>query len=384
MATTAIVNIGTLISGNIQQPVLDADSILVEGDKIAKVGLDGATVQAADRVIDASGMLLSPGLIDSHVHPAIGDYTPRLNTVGWIEHYLHGGITSMISLGELHVPGRPHDPAGVKALAILASKCYRNVPKGSVKVLGGTLILESGLVEADFSEMAREGVRTVKFIQAIEDRQEAVQFSKWAKKYGMRVMIHCGGTSLPDVPTTNADGIMEVQPDVLAHLNGGPTALSPGDIDKLMRNTGWTVDLVRFGNPKALAQIADMVVELGAHRRIILGTDSPTGNGVEPLGMLHLITHLASLTGIKAEEALCMATGNTARTYDLPVGFIEPGKSADLTLIDAPVGSVATEALESFTIGDSPAVAMVMIDGEIVVKRSKNTIPPQRNYKLKQ
>jgi enamidase len=383
MTTTAIVNIGTLVSGNIQQPVLDANSILIEGDKIASIGPDEKAIRAADRVVDASGMLLTPGLIDSHVHPAIGDYTPRLNAVGWIEHYLHGGITSMISLGELHVPGRPHDPAGVKALAILASKCYRNVPKGSVKVLGGTLILESGLVEADFAEMAHEGVRTVKFIQAIEDRKEAVQFSKWAKKYGMKVMIHCGGTSLPDVPTTNADGIIEVQPDVLAHLNGGPTSLSSSDIDKLMRNTGWTVDLVRFGNPKSLARIADMVVELGAHRRIILGTDSPTGNGVEPLGMLHLITHLASLTGIKAEEALCMATGNTARTYDLPVGIIEPGRDADVALIDAPVGSVAKDAIESFTIGDSPAIAMVMIDGDIVVKRSKNTIPPQRNYKVK-
>ena len=55
--------------------------------------------------------------------------------------------------------------------------------------------------------------------------------------------------------TTNAEGIIEVEPDVLAHLNGGPTALSPSDIDRLMRNTGWTVDLVRFGNPKALDQI---------------------------------------------------------------------------------------------------------------------------------
>jgi hypothetical protein len=71
------------------------------------------------------------------------------------------------------------------------------------------------------------GVRAVKFIQAIEDRAEAVQFSKWAKKYGMRVMIHCGGTSLPDVPTTNAAGIIEVQPDVLAHLNGGPPLCLP-------------------------------------------------------------------------------------------------------------------------------------------------------------
>lgn len=383
MTTTAIVNIGSLISGNIQKPILDADSILINDTKIEAVGLDDATIRGAEHIIDASGMLLSPGLIDSHTHPAIGDYTPRLNTVGWIEHYLHGGITSMISLGELHVPGRPHDPAGVKALAILASKCYRNMPKGTVKVMGGTLILEPGLVEDDFAEMAREGVRAVKFIQAIENRNEAVQFSKWAKKYGMRVMIHCGGTSLPDVPTTNAEGIIEVQPDVLAHLNGGPTALSIGDIDRLMRNTGWTVDLVRFGNPKALAYIAELVVDLAAHRRVILGTDSPTGNGVEPLGMLHLITHLASLTAIKAEEALCMATGNTARTYDLPVGFIEPGRAADIALIDAPVGSVANNAIESFTIGDSPAIAMVMIDGEIVVKRSKNTIPPRRTYKLR-
>jgi enamidase len=382
MTTTAIVNIGTLVSGDIREPLLQANSILIENDKIAAVGPSSGQIKAADKVIDAAGMTLIPGLIDSHTHPSIGDYSPRLNVVGWIEHYLHGGITSMISLGELHVPGRPHDPAGVKALAILASKCYRNVPRGSVKVMGGTLILEPGLVEDDFRETAREGVRAVKFIQAIENRAEAVQFSKWAKKYGMRVMIHCGGTSLPDVPTTNAAGIIEVQPDVLAHLNGGPTALSPDDIDKLMRNTTWTIDLVRFGNPKALDQIAQGIVELGAHRRVILGTDSPTGNGVEPLGMLHLITHLASLTGIKAEEAICMATGNTARVYNLPTGVIEPGRAADVALIDAAMGSIAQDAIESFGIGDSPAVAMVMIDGLIVVKRSKNTVPAQRNYRL--
>ena len=146
MTTTAIVNIGTLVSGNIQEPLLQADSILIENDKIAAVSPSSEQIKAADTVIDAAGMTLTPGLIDSHTHPSIGDYSPRLNVVGWIEQYLHGGITSMISLGELHVPGRPHDPAGVKALAILASKCYRNVPRGSVKVMGGTLILESDLL----------------------------------------------------------------------------------------------------------------------------------------------------------------------------------------------------------------------------------------------
>jgi enamidase len=78
-----------------------------------------------------------------------------------------------------------------------------------------------------------------------------------------------------------------------------------------------------------------------------------------------------------------MATGNAGCTYNLPVGILEPGRAADVALIDAPAGSIAKDAIESFTIGDSPAIAMAMIDGEIVVKRSKNTIPPQRTYRLK-
>jgi enamidase len=385
MTTTAIVNIGALVSGDLDRPLLPATSLVIEDDRFAAIGPDAAAVARADRVIDAGGTTLIPGLIDSHTHPAIGDYTPRLNAVGWIDHYLHGGVTSMISTGELHVPGRPHDPAGVKALSILACKSFRNMAAGTgtAKVIGGTLILESGLVEADFREVAEAGVKAVKFIQAITDRTEAIQFSRWAKKYGLVVLIHCGGTSLPDVPTTTAKAIMEIEPDVLAHLNGGPTALSFEDIDLLIRHTPWIIDIVRFGNPRAVLRMIETILEIGAEKRVVLGTDSPTGNGVEPLGMLHLITFLASCSALAPERALCMATGNTARVYGLPTGIVEPGRVADLVLIDAPLGSYADSALASFVLGDSPAVAMVMIDGAIVVKKSKNTVPTQKTYTLK-
>ena len=70
--------------------------------------------------------------------------------------------------------------------------------------------------------------------------------------------------------------------------------------------------------------------------------------------MLHLITHLASLTGIKAEEAICKATGNTARVYNLRPALLSLVETADVALIDAPVGSIAQSAIRSFTIGDSP------------------------------
>jgi enamidase len=385
MATTAIVNIGTLVSGDLDRPLLPATSLLVEDGAIAAIGPDEAAVAAADLVIDAGHTTLIPGLIDSHTHPAIGDYTPRLNAVGWIDHYLHGGVTTMISTGELHVPGRPHDPAGVKALSILACKSFRNMGAGTgtAKVIGGTLILESGLVEADFREVAEAGVKAVKFIQAITDRAEAIQFSKWAKKYGLVVLIHCGGTSLPDVPTTTAKTIMEIEPDVLAHLNGGPTALSFEDIDLLIRHTPWVIDIVRFGNPRAVLRMVETILEVGAQKRVVLGTDSPTGNGVEPLGMLHLIAFLSSCTALGPEDALCMATGNTARVYTLPGGFIAPGRAADLALIDAPLGSYAGNALDSLALGDSPAVAMVMVEGQVVVKRSKNTVPTQKMWRVR-
>ena len=71
-----------------------------------------------------------PGLIDSHVHITFGDYTPRQKTVGFLESYIHGGVTTCISASEVHVPGRPRDPAGVKALAIAARKSFETLPPG--------------------------------------------------------------------------------------------------------------------------------------------------------------------------------------------------------------------------------------------------------------
>ena len=122
---TAIVNLGQIVSGDWRNPFVAGDAILTEGDRIASVGTAAATaVEAADVVIDADGMTAIPGLIDSHVHVTFGDYTPRQRTVGYLESYLHGGTTTAISASEVHVPGRPRDVEGVKALAVAAQRCF--------------------------------------------------------------------------------------------------------------------------------------------------------------------------------------------------------------------------------------------------------------------
>jgi len=157
MGKLLIKGIGKLVSGDISQPLLQADAILVEDGLIRKVGrAEELEAAGADRVIDVQGMTVTPGLIDSHAHPVVGDFTPRQRQLDWIESSLHGGVTTMISAGEVHTPGRPRDAAGVKALAILAAKAFQNLRPGGVKVLGGGLILEPGLTEEDFREMASE------------------------------------------------------------------------------------------------------------------------------------------------------------------------------------------------------------------------------------
>ncbi|HCC78520.1 MAG: hypothetical protein A2X25_09390 [Chloroflexi bacterium GWB2_49_20] len=382
MTRSVIKNIGKVVTGSIRNPIENWESLLITDGKIDGFNVDLKTTQDVQHVIDASGMTLIPGLYDSHTHPVFGGYSPRLKIMDWIESYLRGGITSMISTGELHLPGRPHDPQGVKALAILASKSYRNERPSGVKVQGGTLILETGLKEKDFEEVASAGVRAVKFIEAINDGEEAIRFSKWAKKNNLKVIIHCGGTSLPDVPTSTAQSIIEVEPDILAHLNGGPTPLSINDIDYLIHNTPWAIDLIRFGNFKLALHIIEAVIKIDALERVILGTDSPTASGMEPLGILHLMTSLASLSNLKPEQAICMATGNTSKVYTLPAGRVEIGAPADLVLLDTPLGGLANSALESMKAGDIPAIGMVMIDGDVRVLRNSLTPPTQRKITI--
>lgn len=380
-----IKGIGKLVSGDISRPLLEADAILVEDGIIQRVGrASDLEASGADRVIDCQGMTVTPGLIDSHAHPVVGDFTPRQRQLDWIESSLHGGVTTMISAGEVHTPGRPRDAAGVKALAILAAKAFENLRPGGVKVLGGGLILEPGLTEEDFKEMASEGVTHVGEIGLgkVKQPEEAAPLVRLAKKYGMVVMMHTGGTSIPGSSTVTADQVMATDPDVVAHLNGGPTAVPWPEAERIVRETSYAFEIVHCGNPKRALQILEVAKEEGAFGRILIGNDAPSGTGVIPLGILRVICFLASVGGVRAEEAIAMATGNTARVYKLRRGFIREGYEADLVVMDAPMGSAGGDALGAIQEGDIPGIAAVIVDGEVRAWVSRNTPPPVRRCKV--
>jgi enamidase len=371
-------NIGLLLSGDLDRPILDADTVVAVDGRIAAIGRDGdLDLDHATLVIDAKGTTVAPGLIDSHVHPVFGDWTPRQNQFGWIDSSLHGGVTSMVSAGEVHLPGRPKDIVGLKALAIVAQRCYHNFRPGGVKVLAGAPVLEQGMVESDFKELAEAGVTLLGEIGlgSVKAGEEAAQMVAWARKYGIRSTIHTGGPSIPGSGLIDRDVILEADADVIGHINGGHTALPGDQICDLCARSSRAIEIVHNGNEKAGLLALRTARELKQLHRVILGTDAPAGSGVQPLGILRMVAQLASLGNVPAEEAFCLATGNTARIRELDGGLIEVGRTADFVVMDRAQHTAGRTLLESVELGDIPGIGMVIIDGRIACLRSRNTPP---------
>jgi enamidase len=380
-AKLVIRNIGLLLSGDLQRPMLDADTLVAIDGRISAIGkekqLDAA---GASTVVDANGTAVAPGLIDSHVHPVAGDWTPRQNQIGWIDSCLHGGVTTMISAGEVHMPGRPKDVVGVKALAITAQRAFAALRPSGVKVLAGAPVIEQGMTEEDFRSLAESGVKLLGEVGlgSVKDGATARQMVGWARKHGIQSTIHTGGPSIPGSSLIDKDVVLAADTDVIGHINGGHTALPDAQIRALCEQSTRALEIVHNGNERAALFTLRVAKELKQLHRVILGTDAPAGSGVQPLGILRVIAALSSLGEIPAEVAFCLATGNTARMRNLESGLIEVGRPADFVFMDAPQHSAGKTLLESVRLGDLPGIGMTVIDGVVRSERSRNTPPATR------
>ena len=381
MQKLVIKNIGQILSGKLEEPFIDADCVIAIDGRISAIGAyhDLDTDQATS-IVDAHGVTLAPGLIDSHVHPVIGDYTPRQQQINWIDSCLHGGVTTMISAGEVHAPGRPKDIVGLKAMAIASQRWYENFRPSGVKMLAGAPVIEEGMVESDFKELADAGVTLLGEVGlgSVKAGETAAQMVKWARKYGIQSTIHTGGPSIPGSGLIDKDVVLEADADIIGHINGGHTALPDDQITCLCESCTRGIEIVHNGNERAGLLAMRTAFEIGQSERIILGTDAPAGSGVQPLGILRMIAMLSSLGDIPPEIAFCFATGNTARMRELDSGIVEVGKSADFILIDSAQHAPGKTMLKSIHQGNLPGVGMTIIDGIVRTQRSRNTPPAER------
>lgn len=376
-----IKNIGQILSGKIEEPIFDGDCLIAVDGKISEWGEEkDLDCEDATTIVDAHGTTLAPGLIDSHIHPVVGDYTPRQQQLNWIDSTLHGGVTTLISAGEVHMPGRPKDIVGLKAMAIASQRWYENFRPSGVKVHAGAPVIEHGMVEQDFKDLADAGVTLLGEVGlgTVKDGKTAAQMVGWARKYGIQSTIHTGGPSIPGSGLIDADMVLETGTDVVGHINGGHSALPDDQIICLCEGCTAALEIVHNGNERAALLALNTARELDKLDQVILGTDGPAGSGVQPLGILRMIAMLSSLGNVPAEIAFCLGTGNTSRRRELDTGLIELGKCADFVLLDQAQHAPGKTMLESVEQGNLPGVGMTIIDGVVRSGRSRNTPPATR------
>ena len=383
MSTLLFKNIGEFFTGDIARPQAPVTSLLVDGSKIA--ALDPPADTPADAVLDAGGSAVMPGLVDGHVHPVFGEWTPTQDTIGWIGNYVHGGTTTMVSACELHVPGLDYEnlsPDLVTSLAVVTAATTGRIRWSGAKVYAGTVILVPGMTEEHFDRLAAAKSICAKFIffPLATHKDEALRYQQWCRARGIRTKVHTGGVSRSGLSQMCGYDILSwLKPDIAAHISGGPIPMSDSDLDKVIDNTSFAIEICSSGNYGSTKRAVDRMREKGQLGRLTLGTDTPGGTGVIPRGMFRNVLYIASVCGVPPAEAIAIATGNTAKAHGLDVGILAPGRPADLIVCGPVEGSAGTSISDAIAHGDLPGIAYVIAGGEIVVSgRSRQTPPPKR------
>ena len=379
-----IKNIGEFFTGDLAVPTAPVRSLKIVDGRVAALDPAGDDARA-ETVLDAAGGAVMPGLVDGHVHPVLGEWTPAQDAIGWIGNYLHGGTTTMISAGELHIPGIDYDnltPELVTSLAVVTAATTGRVRWSGVKLQAGTALLVPGMTQAHFDRLAAAGVKWVKFLfyPFGADTAEARNYVAWSHARGMRVKVHTGGVSRSGASAVcGYDVLSWLQPDVAAHVSGGPIPMSDTDIDAVVDRTNFALEVCSSGNYRSTHRLVERLRGRNGLQRLTLGTDTPGGTGVTPRGMLRNVLYLASMCGLSPGQAVAVATGNTAKAHGIDVGVLAVGKPADIVVCGSITGSAGTTLTDAIAHGDLPGISHVLIDGEFVVSdRSRQTPPPTR------
>jgi len=377
-----ITNTGRIASGDMEKGILDADAIAIEDGIITGIGRkENFSAGGMDHVIDANGLVVIPGLIDSHTHPYLEDWSPITKTVSWMESSLLAGTTTMLS-ATTFCSGQLLDADFLTHMACVAEQKYRaSRPGGYLKLHAGTVILVPGYREEHFKTMADAGVHLFSEIGCMgEVDPEAIsEMLDWGRKYNMKISAHFGGRTVTGSSSIPVDNILKINPDLVAHLNGGSTAASWEDTKRLIDSSSCHLELQTHGNAKMMHRIVDYLKEIGELQRLVLGSDTPVGIGCEPAVIIRLVVAISSQNELPAETVLAMATGNTADYVGANTGKIEVGREADLLIIDRPPDSMGRDALEAIEVGDTFGTDLVMVDGQIVTLRGRDTRPTDGN-----
>ena len=381
MEKVLIKNLGTIVSGDIKNPILDAEVIYAEDGVIKYIGKAKEELElGATTVVDGKGLDVGPGLIDAHAHPPLNDYLPLYKATDFATNFVAGGNTGMVSVGNIMSPGTPFSVSGTKAMAIAGKQVWENNRPTGFKIHGGALMLVEGLEDKDFAEMAAEGIKVVGEVgmSPLQDVDKLTEMIKLAQKHGMVVTAHSGGAADENCASYNADDLLKMNPDVICALNGESTPMSDADVSKVITDGDFYYDFVAHGSQRVLLNAYKLAAENNKIDKLMLGTNVPSMSGYSPLGCW---TNIATLSNyyqdVHPSVFIAMASGNVADCYGLDHGKIKEGYKLDLVFLDGFDPDVCP--FETLKSGNMCSTSNVIIDGKLVMAHCKNVPGVSRN-----
>ncbi|GAA3803989.1 amidohydrolase family protein [Sphaerisporangium flaviroseum] len=385
--------------------VLDDQTVLVEGERIAAVGPGTAPVPPGVRILDLGDVTLTPGLIDLHTHlvgvAACGDYAQELK-LSAARQVLAGvrnardtvlaGFTTVRDVGTFRAfvdtaLRDAIDDGTVTGPRMAVAGAYVTVSSGGGMITGLAHDIELprefrfGSVRTvdDVRERVREilhgGADLIKLIATgavmaagtvpgapeltEEQMRAAVQEASW---YGAYVAAHAHGAE--GIKMAVRAGVRSIEHACYLDDEGIELMLEHGTylsadiwwadwIRETAATNGFDAEGLRKNDETAEAQREAFARAVRAGVRIGFGTDA----GGFPHGMQALQLRTMAEHGMSPVEVLRAATLTSAECmgWEDRVGSVTPGKYADLIAVRGP-----------FDVGAFTDVAFVMKNGDIL------------------
>lgn len=405
---------GTVLTMDGARRVLPRGDVLLAGGRIAGVGGRVTPPPGLTHVIDASGCVVMPGIVQAHVHlcqalfRGMADELPLMRWLReriWplegahdarsmaasarlgLAELLLGGTTTILDMGSVHHQDavfRAMRESGIRGLSGKAMMdAGHGVPSGLRETRRESLDASLALLEKWHGAEGRIGYAFApRFILSCSEkllREVAVL----AEKHGVRVHSHAAEHRGERDEVRAQLGRDDV--DALADWGlAGPHVVLAHGVQlgraqmKRVAKAGTRIVHCPSANLKLASGIADVVGMREAGIVVGLGADgAPCNNRLDAFTELRSAALLAKVkredaAALSAEDALAMATIDGAKVLglDADIGSIELGKRADVVVVDVdgvhalPGGDAASRLVYSATAAD---VRHVFVDGRWVV-----------------
>lgn len=322
--------------GRVIDPSLRLDAILdvaITGGRIAAVGADLG--EDAAEVIDATGNLVVPGLLDVHTHYGREEEGPVVGLAGGVTGWIDAGSAGADQIDEVAAVARSSPQPG---------RALINIGRRGVLPEGDTMDLRLADVDAARQGIARNrdvvvGVKArLTEGVAADDAEVLRRAQEVASSFDLPLMIHMGQTASP---LPGLLGRLKAG-DIVTHMFAPPPNSVIDDDDRILpevlaaRRRGVWFDVANGRTGHLRWDTFDRIMRAGFWPDTISTDGNATSATAESvIDFPNVLSKFLSF-GMSLDEVVARATLNAARLF--PVfrdrGTLNVGAPADLAVLE--------------------------------------------------